>query len=462
MGTGSGPVFFMGRRLNMMYLRPRILVFFTAVGLCLSAPLFSQSVEHTEAEKPLARPQRTQTAFRQDSEKPLPIHQGLHDKALSINGENSSLYQHYIEHYSSNAGKLWLKAVIERSEPWMGHIRQAVAHYNMPPELAWLPVIESSCTAKAISKSGAVGLWQFMKNSIAPFGISTTEWLDERRDFWKATDGALRKLNENYVDLGDWQLALAAYNAGLGAVRRAVASAKTKDYQQLCDRGFLKKETIHYVPKFRAISHILSNTQTYGLDFGWPESPVWQRISPGRSVDLGLLAQTAGLDKKYLEWGNMELTWGVSPPDKSYQLKVRSEDYEKAKAALERKDVQLVHYYIHLIRSGDTLSALSRHYGISVAAIEQSNPGIQARFLKLGQKVLVPALKEVGPYSRTAQAQMAIRFNGNYTIKKGDSLWSIALAHGVDPELLASENKIELSSIIREGQQLKTPILEVQ
>lgn len=128
--------------------------------------------------------------------------------------------------------------------------------------------------------------------------------------------------------------------------------------------------------------------------------------------------------------------------------------------ALSRKDIPLVHYYICHIKSGDTLSALSRHYGVSVDTIVQANPGIKPRFLKLGQRVLVPALKEAGPYVRTGTQNIAIRFDGTYTVKKGDTLWSIALAHGTDPEQLANENGLSLSTIIREGQRLKTPILK--
>lgn len=441
-------------------------ILFTSLALLFSTlPLYGQSSTEQSAvslpDRPLRsrKPQPENTAA--DFEKRgLPIHRSFHGSEAVITGAQSDLYLHYIEHYSSRAGRAWLEAVMKRSEPWMGHIRARIEHYRLPPELAYLPVIESSFTAQAVSRSGAVGLWQFMKNSISPFDMHVTEWMDERRDFWKATDGALRKLKENYDALGDWELALAAYNAGLGAVRTAIRRAGTGNYQELCDRGFLKRETIHYVPKFRAVSHIMSRARRSNVSTGWMESPQWTRIPPGRSVDLGLLANTAGIDKKDLVSGNMELSWGVSPPDRNYQLKVRTKDYEAVAAALARKDIQLVHYYIHYIKSGDTLSALSRHYGVSVTTIEQANPGIQARYLRLGQRVLVPALKEAGPYVRSATKDLSIRFDGSYLVRKGDTLWSIALAHGVDPEQLANENGLNLSSIIREGQRLKTPILK--
>ena len=444
---------------------PGILTFMCGILLLLPPAVHADPLATTSAEQensPLPnRPLRSRQLLpEKDPLRPVPRHRSAHPNTLLVEGEDSTLYRHYIKHYQSPAGRAWLEAVMKRSQPWMGHIRERIAEYGLPPELAYLPVIESSFSPIAVSRSGAVGLWQFMKNSIAPFDIHVNEWMDERRDFWKASDGALRKLKENHDALGDWQLALAAYNAGLGAVRNAIKRAGTNNYQELCDRGFLKKETIHYVPKFRALAHILSQALKYDLTPDWTASPEWVRIAPGRSVDLDMLARAADIDGALLADGNRELTYGVSPPGRGYLLKIRKEDVVAVEKALSRKDIPLVHYYICHIKSGDTLSALSRHYGVSVDTIVQANPGIKPRFLKLGQRVLVPALKEAGPYVRTATQNIAIRFDGRYTVKKGDTLWSIALAHGTDPEQLANENGLSLSAIIREGQRLKTPILK--
>jgi membrane-bound lytic murein transglycosylase D len=374
--------------------------------------------------------------------------------------EGNVLVKKYIEQYTTPAGKKWLETVMRRGEPYLPFIRTMIAERGLPPELAYLPVIESGYLPTAVSKSGAVGLWQFMRNSVAPFGIRINDWTDERRDFWKATDGALRKLKENHGQLGDWPLALAAYNAGLGAVGRAVKVSGTRDYWALSERKALKTETIHYVPKFIAVATILSQPVKYGIDLGWPEDARWTRVPVGKTVDLGMLAEQAKVPVESLRAGNPELRYGVTPPETNYFLKVREEHATAVAATLARKDLQLLKYYFHVVRSGDTLSALSRHYGVSVELIERSNPGLSARYLKIGSRILVPALKDVGPYKPDRAGSVAVVFDGQYLVKKGETLWSIALAFDVDPELLAEANGMELSSVLREGRVLKTPILK--
>ncbi|MDR2608559.1 MAG: transglycosylase SLT domain-containing protein [Treponema sp.] len=370
--------------------------------------------------------------------------------------DDNELYQRYLKQYTSKGGKEWLEAVMKRAEPYIPFIREEIEKRGLPLELLCLPVIESGYSAKARSRSGAVGLWQFMKNSISPFDMKVNEWVDERRDFWKSTDGALRKLEENYNYFGDWALALAAYNAGLGAVSRIVKQTGISDYWELSRQKKLKTETIHYVPKLLAVSHILLNPRQYGMNPVWSGDYQWVRIPVGRAASLSLLASEAGMDQTLLFMANQELETGVTPIDKNYLLKVPAKDAGSIAAVLARKDIDLVKYYSHTIRSGDTLLALALHYGVSVDQIESMNPGIQPRYLRIGQRIIIPAFREVEPYRhRVAVEQRA--FGGNHLVKKGESLWSIALAYDVDPELLAEANGMGMDSILREGRNLKVP-----
>jgi membrane-bound lytic murein transglycosylase D len=376
-----------------------------------------------------------------------------------IQANEQALVKKYIEHYSSPAGIKWLQTVLNRAHPWAGFILQTAAAHGVPEELAWLPIIESTFVPSAVSRSGAVGLWQFMSNSIAPFGIRVNEWMDERRDFWKASDAAIRKLKENYTYFKDWPLALAAYNAGLGAVQKACVRAGRRDYWHLSANGHLKSETINYVPKFMAVVQVLANAETYGLELDLASSPEWTRIPLNNSVDLRVLAKHAGLNEGELLLANSELSWGVSPAKSGYMLKVRKEDEQKILATLQRKDVAFMNYHLHKIAWGDTLYALSRHFDISIEMIEQANPGIQARSLKLGSIVLIPAFKEVSAFRRTTQNNPQVRWDGRYKVLPGDTLWSLALRYNTDPEELAAKNGMTLSSVLSIGKILKTPII---
>ena len=369
---------------------------------------------------------------------------------------NRELTLFYINQYTRPAGLESLRVIMQRASPYLAFIQREIDRMGLPRELIYLPVIESAYLSTAISRSGAMGLWQFMTNSIAPFNIRVTEWKDERRDFWKSTEAALRKLEENYNFFNDWPLALAAYNAGLGGVSRLIRDTGINDYWTLSARGHLRTETIHYVPKLLAVSYVLSNPRKYGVTV-WAEDPGWTRISPGRSVDLYLLANEAGIDPMELIRANQELTYPITPPEPDYYLKVRAVNAYKIQEILARDDLPLINYYIHTISSGDTLSALARHYGISVDQILSVNPGTQAHLLRIGAVLMIPALRDRPLFIRNT---VNIDFSGSYTVKQGETLWSIALAHGITPEALAEANNMRINDILSIGRILKTPIID--
>ncbi|GHT72960.1 lytic transglycosylase [Spirochaetia bacterium] len=394
-----------------------------------------------------------------------------------IAGFDQALTQKYINQYSTAGGLQWLGQTMRRASPYLPFIRKEIEKRNLPGELIYLPVIESTYLATAVSKSGATGLWQFMKNSIAPFNIKVTDWTDERMDFWKSTEGALRKLEDNYKVLGDWPLALAAYNAGLGGINRIIKQSGAKDYWVLSEKKLLKTENIQYVPKLLAVSYILSNPRRFGLELDWSEDPQWKRITVEKQVDLELLAAEAGIAAAGLKEANRELLHGITPPA-PYYLKVRAADAPAVTDALKRTGASLIRYHYHTVQYGDTLSALARQYGAPVEQISSANPGVQARYLQIGQRLRIPALREAStnlvstkqgstkPAAQIAEAKPGpagkntMAFTGTHLVKRGETLWSIALAYGVDPNVLAGANDMALSDILREGRSLKTPIRE--
>jgi membrane-bound lytic murein transglycosylase D len=392
------------------------------------------------------------------------------ENTLTIPGFEHPLTQQFIRQYSSAGGSAWLKASMERAAPYLGFIRREVAERGLPPELVYLPVVESAYLTTAVSRSGAAGLWQFMKNSIGPFDMKVTDWADERMDFWKSTYGALKKLEENYGHFHDWPLALAAYNAGLGGVSRIVNRTGIRDFWILAEQKQFKNETILYVPKLLAVSYILTHQREFGLIPSWPEDPQWVRLPLDRPVDLEMLAELSGINEEILKSGNRELRYPITPPSGAYYLKVPAFAAGAAAAILENKEHQLIKYYYHVIGYGDTLSALAQHYRVSVEQILASNPGTEARLLQIGKRLRIPAVANVGAYGvKTAAAQprqaetasvTVPGFGGTHLVKRGETLWSIALAYQVDPMALAEANEMGLNDILREGRVLKTPILE--
>ncbi len=385
----------------------------------------------------------------------------------SVKIKSNNIVLSYVNKYSSAEGLMWIKKALSRGEVYRDFIASRIQYYNLPPELLYLPVIESEFNIYAVSKSGATGLWQFMKNSIGPYNMKINQWLDERRDFRKSTEGSLRKLKYNYEQTGDWLLALAAYNCGLGRIQRIIKKSGITDFWLLSEKGYLPEETRHYVPKFLAVAHICSYSGRNMLPVSWEQAGLWDAIELDQSVDLGILAKESGIPIPLLKQGNAELRYGITPPAaESYFLKVPQEYSDAIKYTLNNRKNRLIRFYVHRVYSGDTFYDLSRHFGVPVAMIQKYNSGINPRTLSVGSTLTIPALKEVGPYEhntkhsslQTAKKNTAIKnYSGIYTVQKGDTLWSIAKKNNISSEELARNNGLSITGILQAGIRLQVP-----
>jgi len=410
------------------------------------------------------RPMRVK---RPDSSLPLPSNRSMQvftpaaNSLITDAALEQPLTRRYIEQYSSPHGIATLNAVLNRGSLYLPFIKEETARRNLPPELAYLPVIESGFHITARSKSGAVGLWQFMLNSISPYNIRVTDFLDERRDFEKSTIAALLKLEENYRTLGSWELALAAYNSGLGAINNTVKKTGRNDYWELVRRGELKQETLHFVPKFIAANYIISQPRKYGINV-WHEKIDWAAIPLNRQVSIDILAGETGVSKELLRGLNAELLHGISPADPNYRLKVPAAQIEKISSVLESDELKLIRYHYHIVRNGDTLWSMSRNYGIDVNIIEQHNPGLSKRYLKIGETVIIPAFGDAPLPQNTAQTQITApsNFTDSYVVQKGETFWSLGRKYGIDPQLIAEANGLKITDILREGRTIRVPIIE--
>jgi membrane-bound lytic murein transglycosylase D len=179
-----------------------------------------------------------------------------------------------------------------------------------------------------------------------------------------------------------------------------------------------------------------------------------------RSVDLDLLAEYAGVDKDLLKRGNSELRHGITPPVGDYRIKTPQADAPAVLAALASGDLPLLRYHIHTIAYGDTLSALALRYRVGLEQILGANPGTQARALRIGGKLRIPALggADSPPPPAAAPADSGLAFEGAHRVLRGETLWSIARLYQVDPRVLAEANGMDLNDTLREGRILKTPI----
>ena len=378
--------------------------------------------------------------------------------------DGNKLYDTYLKKYSSPYELKHIAAIWERAEYFIPFIEARVKEQGLPQEVLYLPFVESNFKPDAVSKSGATGLWQFMTNSIDGYDMKINEWVDERRDFWKATDAALKKIKYNYSVLKDWNLAIAAYNCGLGKMRKTIREGGSSDYWKLCQKGLLSKETTHYIPKLLAVDQVLRNREKYGIKDKQPTPFQWTRLALSQPVDIRLLAKETGIPRNILDMGNSELKFYVTPPAKTgYLLKVPADQAEKVKSVTANSKTKLTDFHLYTIKAGDTLSHLSQHYGISVAIIQSFN-NVNPNNLKIGSKLVIPVSDpDIKPYGGTfdiAAWKPDISeegFAGEYKVQDGDTLWSIAKLFHTDVKHIAYFNHLELDSVLSIGKTLKVP-----
>jgi membrane-bound lytic murein transglycosylase D len=326
-------------------------------------------------------------------EGPLPSAQGHEGEDLpSIAVPDEDIIGRYVGGLLATR-KAWLQDVLDRSRLYRGMISRSLSERGLPRELGFLPAVESGFQARALSPRGASGLWQLMRNTASPYGLKMDLWVDERRDVRKSTEASLEKLSENFTVFGDWFLALAAYNCGVGRLAGIVRRNPGSDFWALRRKGALPRETAAFVPQFLALSRILGHAGRYGLDLGWDAEPEPQVIPLDRCVDLRLLARASGAPLDELLSVNPELNFLVTPPPAyEYELKVPPVYGEAVAAALAGPGMPLIEFRVHVVTGGDTLYAMSLRYGVSVPLILEFNPALTPRALRIGAQVLIPVV----------------------------------------------------------------------
>lgn len=170
--------------------------------------------------------------------------------------------QKYVDLYLDNRLTA-LKEMAGRSELYFPIIEECLDKYDLPIELKYLAALESGLNPLAKSKSGAVGLWQFLYNTCDLVGLEVNSYIDERRDVYKSTDAACRYLQYLYRTFGDWNLAMAAYNGGPGEIRKAIEkTGGNTDYWKI--RQNLSSQSAEYIPAFIALNYLFEfETDTF-------------------------------------------------------------------------------------------------------------------------------------------------------------------------------------------------------
>jgi membrane-bound lytic murein transglycosylase D len=389
-----------------------------------------------------------------------------------------------IEFYRSKPD--FLDRTFKRGSRYLYYIVNEIEKRGMPLELALLPVVESAFNPVAYSRSRAAGLWQFIPSSGKHYGLEQNWWIDERRDVIEATGAALTYLQylHDYFS-GDWFLAIAAYNGGegtvSGAVRRNQERGLPTDFWSLD----LRSETRDYVPKLLAISRIVRDPDTYGLQFAAiPNKPYFEVVDPGRQVHLGDAADLAGITRDDMFALNPGFNRMTTPPKGPHRLLLpipSAETFRQAmlnQAVLEEQGKVLVAAVEpppevrHRVKRGDTLSSIARRYGLPIETLRASND-LDGSVIHPGQSLTIPQAAE-GATAQLASlaaprediaAQLPERQRAAsssprprvHVVKSGDTLWAVARRYGVTVPSLASANGLSSHAGLVVGARLDIP-----
>jgi peptidoglycan lytic transglycosylase D len=298
----------------------------------------------------------------------------------------------YFINQFSKSGRNDLERALARSGKYMPMIAQVLHEEGVPEELAYLALIESGFVTHSSSSSGAVGLWQFVPSTARRYGLKMDSWVDERRDPVKSTRAAAGYLKDLHNYFGRWYLAIAAYNAGQGAIDKALQSSGAKDFWTLSEKVKLNEETRNFVPKFVAASLIASDPQKYGfIDLAYEPPMDYEEMEVQGSLRLVSLAEMAGTDPETIRELNPELLRRQTPPEESgFRVKLPAGHATIFAQTYQERETRQAQFLTHEVKKGETLFAIARRYGQHVRALMKLN-GLANPTLRVGQllKVIV-------------------------------------------------------------------------
>ncbi len=364
-----------------------------------------------------------------------------------------------------------------RAVRYLPKMKAVLTSHEVPEELAYLPLVESGYHIGAHSKVGAVGVWQFMRSTGRRY-LHVDGVVDERRDPLLATEAAAKYLRANYDRLGEWPLAITAYNHGENGIDYAVRKLGTRHLPTIIAKhqskyfGFASK---NFYAEFLAANDAMKIAETR-----CPKTDIalFERDTVEIDAYVGFmqLAATARVDPAVLAELNPALTGDVVRGrlrvPKGYRLFLpagASTSFRDAYASLPspaRSSSQTSYEGIHQVRAGETLSEIAGRYRVSVTTLQRLNGMKDPKRLRVGQRLKVPV---AGAESATASSksgsssgstvQHTARGGSSNTVRvaAGETLSHVARRNGISVSELQRHNGIRNASSVRVGQTLKIP-----
>ncbi|TJZ61395.1 LysM peptidoglycan-binding domain-containing protein [Sphingobacterium olei] len=392
---------------------------------------------------------------------------------LDYNSQVRSL----IDKYTSKNYRPYMNNLLGLSKHFFPIYEQVFDEMGLPEEIKYLSVVESSLDPHLISRSGAVGPWQFMYATAKSYNLDMDNYVDERKDLYVSSYAVTQYLKEAHDQFGDWLLALASYNCGRGCVARAIqrSGMAVPSFWELSP--YLPQETQNYIPKYIAMTYVLSNADHYGLVPTETDLDLESKVlMVDKLVDLTHVASALNMPLEQVKKFNPSYKRGVvngttekpkrlllpiteNTNDSLLYLALNAPSSLPSPVINDHGDYSLANVgeKRYKVKRGESLAVVSKKFGVSIQNLRAWNglsikTSISGRTLIVQKPVnstLAKNVKTATSSSKTAATTIV------YTVKKGDSLDRIANQYkGITVSKLKADNNLK-SSLIQPGMKLK-------
>ncbi len=419
------------------------------------------------------------------------------DAASPFDLQYNSVVQGYINMYTMRRREL-VSRVMALSQLYFPLFEESLDKYNLPLELKYLAICESALNPMAKSRTGAMGLWQFMYPTGKMFGLQVSSYVDERCDPYKSTTAACEYFQYLYKMFGDWDLVLAAYNGGPGTVYKAIRrSGGKKTYWEI--RPFLPKETQGYIPAFIAVNYIMNYTAEHNIRSAIPKKIFLQvdTVTVKKQLSFYQISSMLNIPEEELQYLNPCYKKRVIPVVEG-QLSTLTLPANKMGMFVNneaniynylRKDVVISQDVLiektttktYIVKHGENLNTIAKKNGCTVADIKTWN-GISTNSVHVGKKLIIylnakkpveknmvskvetklSSAKESKENSELAEHKPNNNNSGGfkyYTIEKGDSLYKIALKYKTTVEEIKRLNNFGINYNLLPGKKVKVGVI---
>ena len=378
---------------------------------------------------------------------------------FQLTDKHKEQYQSYLQYYLRH--KSYLTRISKRAKPYLYHIFQEVKKRNMPYEIVLLPAVESGFSPKAKSYQSAAGLWQFIPGTAHLYDLDKNWWYDGRMDILHSTQAALDYLQKLYeLNDQDWLLALASYNAGYGNVLKAQKKFHRYHPKQKADfwaiRKYLPQETQNYVPQLLAMTYLIKHRDQYQIVLeDIPNKPFIEAIPLKQQVSLEKVRKITGVSKKLMKQLNPCYLRPTTPPNGKHHLVLPKACAEIFKEKMAKdKSLFKIQWARHKVRPGESLSTIAHQYHTSIREIKRINH-LHSNLIRAGKILLIPYPQQ---YAKQLPQKLQQKYNGAkyyHTVKRGESLWSIANYYNISTRTLCRWNNIGIRTPLRVGQKIE-------